>query len=308
LRNVASSGYKYCPRAEAKARHRCRALAWRDHRGSVRVINNTSLQYWQRAASKGLDPQFVNEVIQGMNCSPFEAKAILEKVHEVFDPLFSSADNLAPGQIRLSVVDSGVAPNVPLSQARQRLVTLTLHLPEEDLRVRREGGVIALRRRRMVRMCEETFQQGGLLTLEDLANLFNCAVRTLVTDLAALRREGATLPLRSTVKDMGRAITHRRQIVELWMQGFEYSEIALKTCHSVQSVANYVEKFKRCASLVAGGFDLHTVAFVARLSTALAQAFHEIYLNSQPAPHRRQELNDFLKKNNPFPTPEVSFP
>lgn len=272
------------------------------------MINNTSRQYWQRAASKGLDPQFLNEIVQGMNCSPFEAKAILEKVHEVFDPLFSSADNLAPGQIRLSVVDAGVAPNVPLSQARQRLVTLTLHFPEEDLRVRREGGVIALRRRRMVRICEETFQQGGLLTLEDLANLFNCAVRTLVADLAALRREGLTLPLRSTVKDMGRAITHRRQIVELWMQGLEYSEIALRTCHSVQSVANYVEKFKRCAALLAGGFDLHTVAFVARLSTSLARAFHDLHVKSRPVPHRQQELADFLKKNDLLPTPEVSRP
>jgi DNA-binding CsgD family transcriptional regulator len=155
---------------------------------------------------------------------------------------------------------------------------------------------------------EETFQQGGLLTLEDLANLFNCAVRTLVADLAALRREGLTLPLRSTVKDMGRAITHRRQIVELWMQGLEYSEIALRTCHSVQSVANYVEKFKRCAALLAGGFDLHTVAFVARLSTSLARAFHDLHVKSRPVPHRQQELADFLKKNDLLPTPEVSRP
>src|SRR5512133_3460749 len=213
------------------------------------MINNTSRQYWQRANSKGLDPQFLNEIIQGMNCSPFEAKAILEKVHEVFDPLFSRADSLCHGQIRLSVVDAEVAPNVPLSRARQRLVTLSFHLPEEDFSIRGKGRVRAVRRRRLVRVCEEAFQQGGLLTLEDLANLFNCAVRTLVTDLAVLRQEGITLPLRSTVKDMGRAVTHRRQIIELWMQGFEYSEIAPRTCHSVQSVANYVEKFKRCVAL-----------------------------------------------------------
>jgi hypothetical protein len=43
-------------------------------------------------------------------------------------------------------------------------------------------------------MAEEAFQQGGLLTLEDLANLFNCGVRTLVNDLRALRKDHLVPP------------------------------------------------------------------------------------------------------------------
>ena len=261
------------------------------------MINNSSRQRWQRAEARNLDAQFSNGIIQGMNCSPFEAQAILEKVHEVYAPLFDNSDALGPGRIRLAVIDATVAPNTPLALARQRVVTLTLDAGNADRDVRRQGGVIVLRRRRLVRICEEAFQQGGLLTLEGVADLFNCSVRTLVSDLSALRKQEIIPPLRSTVKDMGRALTHRALIVEHWLSGLEYSDIAAKTCHSVSSVANYVDKFRRCASLFAAGHDLSMVAFVAGVSPALAEAMQTLHREGHPVAHRRQELDDSIKKN-----------
>lgn len=261
------------------------------------MINNTSLNHWNRIQAKSLDAQFMSEMVAGLNCSPFEAEAIVEKVHEVYSPLLDSSQGLRPGQIQVSVVDALVAPNVPLAKARQRLVTLTLYAGKEDIETRKKGSVPALRQKRLCRMCQEAFQQGGLLTLEDLANLFNCGVRTLVTDLAVLRRQKIVPPLRSTTKDMGRAVTHRRLIVTLWLQGFEYSEIARKTCHSVDSVASYVDKFKRCAALFSSGFDLHTVALMVKLSTALTQEFQHIHSHMKAVPHRLRELEGLLKKN-----------
>jgi hypothetical protein len=261
------------------------------------MINNTSLTHWNRIQAKSLDAQFMNEMIGGLNCSPFEAEAIVEKVHEVYSPLLDSSQGLRPGQIQMTVVDASVAPNVPLAKARQRLVTLTHYAGKEDIETRKKGSVPALRQKRLCRMSQEAFQQGGLLTLEDLANLFNCGVRTLVNDLAVLRRQKIVPPLRSTTKDMGRAVTHRRLIVTLWLQGFEYSEIARKTCHSVDSVASYVDKFKRCAALFSSGFDLHTVALMVKLSTALTQEFQHIHSHMKAVPHRLRELEGFLKKN-----------
>ncbi len=246
-----------------------------------------------------MDAQFINAIVTGMNCSPFEADAIRETVHTVYAPLMETAETLKPGQIRVTVIDARVAPNVPLAQAQQCLVTLTLDAGAEDRQVRQAGGVIALRQQRFVRICEEAFQQGGLLTLEAIADLFNCAVRTLVSDFAAVRARGITPPLRSTVKDMGRAITHRRQIVERWLAGAEYAEIARATYHSVPAVANYVEKFKRCAALFAADFDLDTVALVARLSPSLVRAFHQLLADAHPVPHRQEELTALTKKNPP---------
>jgi len=261
------------------------------------MINNTNFAHWSRLQAKSLDAQFMNEMITGLNCSPFEAEAIVEKVHQVYTPLLETSQGLKPGQIQLMVTDASVAPNVPLAKAKQRLVTLTLHAGDEDIDARRTGSVPILRQKRLCRMCQEAFQQGGLLTLEDLANLFNCGVRTLVNDLAAMRKKKITPPLRSSVKDMGRAITHRLQIITLWLQGLEYSEIALRACHSIDSVGNYVDKFKRCAALFASGFDLNAVALMVKLSTPLAREFRQINANIQGAPHRLREVEEFLKKS-----------
>jgi Protein of unknown function (DUF1670) len=260
------------------------------------MINNTNLAHWTRLQAKNLDAQFTNEMVNGLNCSPFEAEAIVEKVHEVYAPLMETSQGLKPGQIQIMAVDTSVTPNTPLSKAKQRLVTLTLDAGIEDIQVRKNESVPALRRKRLCRMCQEAFQQGAVLTLEDLARLFNCGVRTLVNDLKVLRQEGTLPPLRSLVRDMGRAITHRRLIVTLWLQGLEYSEIAQKTCHGVDSVANYVDKFKRCTALFSSGFDLHTVALMVKLSPALTREFQQLHSELDAVPHRLQELTDFLKK------------
>jgi hypothetical protein len=262
------------------------------------MINNTALTKWHRANARQLDYQFMNEIIHGINCSPFEAEAIRDKVHEVYDPLMETTNALKPGQIRFSIISAEVSPSTPLVNAKQCLVTLTLDAGEPDLQIRKEGGVIALRRHRFVRICEEAFQQGGLFTLEAMANLFNCAVRTLVDDLAAIRKEGIVPPLRSTVKDMGRAVTHRRIIIEKWLAGKEYSDIARDTFHSVSSVGNYVEKFKRCAVLFAAGFDVNQVAMIARLSTSLTETYQQLINDAKPVPHRKEELDNTIKKNN----------
>lgn len=272
------------------------------------MINNTNFSHWNRLQAKSLDAQFANEMISGLNCSQFEAEAIVEKVHEIYTPLLETSQGLKPGQIQVTIIDASVAPNIPLAKAKQRLVTLTLHADKEDIETRKNGSVPALRQKRLCRMCLEAFQQGGLLTLEDLANLFNCGVRTLVNDLAILRKKNIVPPLRSTTKDMGRAITHRRLIITLWLQGFEYSEIARKACHSVDSVANYVDKFKRCAALFISGFDVHTVALMVKLSTSLAQEFQQISTQRQGVPHRLRELEEFFKKNHVLNLKQRSLP
>jgi hypothetical protein len=245
----------------------------------------------------------MNAIIDGMNCSPFEAEAIRETVHTVYSPLMESTDAIKPGQLRLSVIAATVAPNIPLAHAQQCLVTITLDAGEADRLIRHQGGSIALRRHRFVRICDEAFQQGGLFTLEAIADLFNCAVRTMVTDFAAVRAAGIMPPLRSTVKDMGRAITHRRLIVEKWLAGSEYTDIARATYHSVSSVANYVEKFKRVAALLQTEFDLETIAVIARLSPALVHAFQQLVMEAQPVPHRQEELDALTKKKSASPLP-----
>ena len=266
------------------------------------MINNTALQRWERLAAKQLDQMFMQRMIAGLNCSPFEAEAILQNVHETYSTYFQCAPSLKPGQVSLQVVSIEAPPGPRLQQCPQLLVTLTLEDPATDLPARKKGGVTALRRHRLVRVCHEAFQQGGLLTLEDLAyRLFNCGQRTLCRDLQALRQHRICPPLRSTVKDIGRTLSHRRQVVELWLAGQEYSHIAKTAFHCVTSIRNYIEKFKRVALLQSQDFDLPSIAFLARLSVPLAKEYLALLKNKTLLKHRKAELCWTAKKNTPLP-------
>jgi len=262
------------------------------------MINNSSLQKWDRLKQKQLDTQFINALIQGMNCSMFEAKAIMNAVYEVYHPFFDNTASMKPGQILFEVVSVENGPQRKLSDCKMISVVLTLDAGEEDLEVKKQQGVTGLRRYRLQRIANEAFQQGGVLTVEDIANrLLNCGERTLCRDIKALKEKGIVLPLRSVIKDMGRSVTHRSLIVKEWLQGKEYSDIARKTNHSIEAVSNYVDKFKRVVCLAKDNHEITTIAFLVKLSPKLTEEFYRLFLDIKAVPHRKAELENLIKKN-----------
>jgi hypothetical protein len=262
------------------------------------MINNSSLQKWDRLLQKQLDTQFINALKKGMNCSTFEATAIKNVVYEVYHPFFDNSGTMKPGQILFEVVAIGNSPQRHLSDCKMVSVILTLDAGATDLEVKKLQGVIGLRRQRLQRIAHEAFQQGGLLTVEDIANrLLNCGERTVCRDIKAFKEQNIVLPLRSTIKDMGKSITHRMLIVKHWLLGLEYSEIARRTNHSVESVSNYVDKFKRVVCLAKSNHEINTIAFLVKISPELAQQYYNLYQNLQAVEYRKEELNDLIKKN-----------
>lgn len=261
------------------------------------MINNSSLGKWDRLKQKQLDTQFINKLQAGMNCSMFEAKAILNAVYDTYQPYFDNSASMKPGQICFEVVSIENSPKQKISECQMKTVILTLDAGEEDILIRSQQGVIGLRRHRLERICTEAFQQGGLLTVEDIANrLLNCGERTLVRDIAALKQQNILLPLRSTIKDMGRAISHRELIVRYWLQGMEFSEISLRTNHSIEAIGNYVDKFRRVICLAKDNHEINTIAFLVKISIPLAQQYYDLYRSLDIIEHRRQELDELIKK------------
>jgi len=133
------------------------------------MINNSSTNRWIRLESKSQDQQFLNEIVHGLNCSPFEASAVLDTVYNVFGNFIDSGASLKPDQIRLQILSIDAKVSWSISESKQISVVLTLNDDKEDLRVRKQDGVIGLRRHKILRVCQEAFEQGGLLTIEDRA-------------------------------------------------------------------------------------------------------------------------------------------
>jgi len=260
------------------------------------MINNSSLEKWNRLRSKRLDEHFRKELVTGLNCSSFEADAVIDTLHEVYDLYFETSGTLKPGQIIFEVISEEAPPQMAIRDSPLVKVILTLDA-EGDLQIREKEGVTELRRHRLERISNEAYQQGGLLTVEDVSNrLLNCGERTVSRDISELKKRGIILPFRSMVKDMGRSITHRVLIVEQWLSGKEYTEIGNRTNHSVSSVSNYVDKFKRIVALENDGYDKQAISFLVRVSESLVNEYVKIYRSAKIIGFRRKEMKEYLKK------------
>lgn len=230
----------------------------------------------------------------GAGLSPWEASALTEIVDEIF---FQSSDALTycSGQLKYSCVKISEPAGKPLDQCGMVTVRLTLFSKEDRRELPSDACQYCadLRRRRMMRICDEAREQGGLLSQEDLGELLMCDVRTVRRDVAALRKSGVVLPTRGTVKDIGPGVTHKGIAVRLWLEGKEPTEVARHIHHSLKATEAYIEKFKRVAYLVVKGLTLHEIARVVGMSTASVCTFKELYSEFKNLPGykcRKEEI------------------
>jgi DNA-binding NarL/FixJ family response regulator len=244
---------------------------------------------------------FRRRIEEGASCSPFVSQAILRIVKEVFGLNPNEADRqLGLGQIKLLVVDASEPAGKPLDECQKVTVRLTLDDAQEDFRVRIEHGVDGLRRARILRVTAEARDQGGLLSYEDLAfRLFNCGVRTIVRDVAALRKRGVEVPSRGQQQDIGPGQTHRVQAVRLYLQGLEANEIARRLYHTLGSIENYVNTFARVAFLVDKGYGDDEIAFVMRRSSPLVTAYRKLLDEFRSNPAARRRLAEIVARVDP---------
>jgi hypothetical protein len=230
-----------------------------------------------RLSVKTLDDQFLTEIQKGLNCSPFEAEAVLNVVREVFAPLMGTHASAAPpGTMSVIAVDADEPSGKPLAGCRKRTVSLLVHRGAEDDRLLHDSGPEAFRRARIPDLCQQAFSQGALLTREDLAfRLLFVSPRTISRDLQALRvaDPDSPIPLRGMVQDIGPVLTHRVQIVRLALQGKTMTQICQRMHHSPTAVANYLSTFIRCAQLHQKQMEPSQIAFLLNRSRGLVDSY-----------------------------------
>jgi len=252
---------------------------------------------FKRLNLKNLDQQFKNRIETGMKCAPFVAEAILDAVHQIYFSFINSYDPLSPGKIMYQCVSRNERTTTPISEAELVTVILTLDAGESDIKIRKNQGVLGLRQERIRRICIEAYNQGGLLTVEDIAyRLLNVGERTVVRDLKAMRDRGDNPPLRSTIKDMGRTISHKTLLITNWLKCDELSDLHRKYNHSFSAIENYVNTFKRVVFLYHEGKPIEQIAYVLKISTSLANSYLALWKNcsEKALPHRKEEVLELI--------------
>ena len=227
-----------------------------------------------------LDAKFLSEVQHGLNCSPFEAEAILELVKEVYFPFIDEQSAEAPAvKITLAAVSADEPTGKPVAECEKRSVCLTIHRGDQDDRILQEQGPAGFRQARILDICQEALSQSALLTREDLASrVFFVSPRTITRDLQSLRARMAELviPLRGAVRDVGPMLTYGTQVVRLALEGKTRNEICQIMHHCLQAVNNYLSTFVRCVQLSRHEVDVEQIVYLLRQGRALIQQYLDI--------------------------------
>lgn len=232
---------------------------------------DSSIQRWM---AKTPEQRFLRELQEGFHYAPRVAQAILE---EAKDHLLGKGDGLRPGQERVILAAKDAPHGRSLDETETVEVIWTIDAGEEDLQVLDAHDSISLRRTRILRLLDEALAQGAAATQEDLARALNTSVSTVKRDFKALRAEGHYLPSRGNLQGIGRAQTHKAQIVKLWLQGATYDQIARRTRHAISSVKRYINTFIRVVWMHRHEYTAEQIAHLLQIGTALASEYLALY-------------------------------
>ena len=189
-----------------------------------------------REQNKSIEGEFLYELENSYELSPKLSREILNsaKQHLVREHI------LQEGQIEVTVVGIEERSGKVLEKMEKKRVRLTIDNGIEDVEVRKEFGRIGIRQVRLQRISEEAIDQEGVLSQEDVSKYLSCSIRTVKRDIAQLKKRGINVVTRGALHNIGRGQTHKAKIVGLYLEGLTYSELKLRTRHSVGAIKRYL--------------------------------------------------------------------
>ncbi|MEW5937368.1 MAG: DUF1670 domain-containing protein [Candidatus Thermoplasmatota archaeon] len=258
-------------------------------------------------AKRTVEEQLYNELVRDYGFPRAICRSLVELFFSYFN-LYLGADR-ADGQLVYRAVPADVPPGIKTEEIKTHPVRLTLFSLEDIPYASKDIG--ELTKRRIERLTNEAFDQGGLLTQADLAILLGESPRTIGRRIQDLEDGGIIIPTRGNRMDIGPGISHKTKIVEMYTQGYEFSDIKRRTRHSSESITRYLKDFARVMVLHERGHNPKEIRIITEHSDRLVREYLELY--EQLNVEENQEMLDQLRamyreKKNDGPGRELKQP
>lgn len=207
---------------------------------------------------------------------PVMRENLAEALLHLMSQVYPERQHLQPGQVLWNALDKhtrGDSPNRKYIPVVLSLVT------EEDVKLMSTGASRTLvTEQAIARITREAYQQGGILSMRDIALL------TLRTDsyVSVLRNRyekehDTILPHTGVLHDMGSCITHKSVIVrKVMLENKDPADVARETAHSQQAVDQYLNDYHRVKSIYDSNQDLQYIHFVTSIAKHVVKEYVEI--------------------------------
>jgi hypothetical protein len=92
------------------------------------------------------------------------------------------------------------------------------------------------------------------------------------------------------MKDIGKGVSHKTQIVQDYLAGYTYSEIQWRRRHSIGAIGRYCQDFSRVVHLWHNDFSVADIRRTTGLSERLIDEYRALYEQCEPNNDRLQQL------------------
>jgi hypothetical protein len=228
-----------------------------------------------RLKSKNARNAIVQKLAVDFNLTPIIAEAFYQQFALYFEE--HANVSLSTGEIAYEAVAAEEPAGKHIRLTRKLTVRLRLIDFNTDLEALANFGLAGLRRHRLARLSRQAYDQGGLLSYEDLAMILTTSPATVKRDVLQLRQQGQFIMTRGTKHDMGPGLSHKTIIVDLYFKGYTFSEIERKTNHSETSVKRYLADFIQVATLYKDQFSHNQIRLITKKSDRIVREYIELY-------------------------------
>ena len=248
-----------------------------------------------RLKSKNARNAIIQKLCDDFNLTPIIAEAFYAQFSQYYQE--HANIELSSGQIAYEAVAAHEPAGKHIRLTRKKTVRLRLYDTASDLEVLAEYGTAGLRRHRLARLTRQAYEQGALLSYEDIALLLTTSASTVKRDVQQLNREGKFIITRGTKLDMGPGLSHKTIIIDYYLKGYSFTEIERITNHSERSVKRYLADFIQIASLKKQNFKQNQIRLIAQKSMRIVQEYLELFkcYSSQ----NNERLNQLLSPTAP---------
>jgi biotin operon repressor len=254
---------------------------------------STRRSLYDRLLEKTPEQIFINSLRSEFELSPAESKGVLDLAKSC---LLGEVPG-SVGKIKYICASRNARHGRPLSEQELVEVELTLDNGIEDLQVLKECGKKVHRQLKILRMSDEAWSLTGSLTQEDLARILGVTARTIRSDIRELERDGYFIHTRGSDQDIGRGLSHKSRIIELYLQGEPYQAIMRKSRHSAFAVKRYVCSFGRLLLLLSHGMeDVKQMSQLLGQSERLTLEYLEIYERYKRGDHWPEVYVELLEQ------------
>jgi DNA-binding Lrp family transcriptional regulator len=254
-------------------------------------VSRTVLNRTQIKSSEG---EFIWELENSYELSPKLSSLILLTAKDCLLQEY----NLREGQIEVTVLAIEERAGKVIEKMEKKRIRLTMDNGIEDIEVLKEFGRVGLRQIKIERITQEAVEQDGVLSQEDLAKYLGCTVRTIQRDIKEIKKKGTEVVTRGYLHNIGRGQTHKVKIIGIYLDGSTYSEIKLKTRHSVGAIKRYLESFTKVVmSQRRGIYRLKDISAVTGLSVTLVKQYIELIKSSKADKVRKENLELLIQRN-----------